>query len=80
MTRGVEDRFLLLEIDDNHLVAYLAILAQPLDVGTRFRLVTVVHYRRKAGALYFGAIRPFHHLIVTGMLRAGALPPSRVND
>jgi hypothetical protein len=74
VTRGEENRYLLLEIDDNHLKAYLAFVVEPLHGTSRFRLVTVVHNHRRTGDLYWSVIRPFHHLVVTGMLRAGARP------
>ncbi|XXF76233.1 DUF2867 domain-containing protein [Myxococcaceae bacterium GXIMD 01537] len=38
----------------------------------RFHVATIVRYRRWAGPVYFNVIRPFHHLVVRGMLRHAA--------
>ncbi|HEX2316169.1 MAG TPA: DUF2867 domain-containing protein [Thermomonospora sp.] len=72
VTEAVEDRHLLLETADRHLTAYLAIVARPEGDLNRFDVVTVVKYHHALGPLYFNAIRPFHHLVVAGMARAGA--------
>ena len=70
--RGEEHHYLLAGVDDNHLTAYLAIIVADDAAPIReYKVVTLVHYRRKAGRLYFGAIRPFHHLVVRSMIRAG---------
>jgi hypothetical protein len=56
-----------------HLTATLAIMAEPLTANQRrFSVVTIVHYHSWAGPVYFNMIRPFHHLVVGGMTRAGA--------
>ncbi|WP_218919788.1 DUF2867 domain-containing protein [Streptosporangium roseum] len=52
---------------ESHLTACLAVVAEP----GRFHVVTVVKYHRWTGPVYFNAIRPFHHLVVLGMARAG---------
>ncbi len=58
--------------EDKHLRAYLAILAEPLDNGsTRFRVKTIVHYKSRAGPVYFSIIRPFHHIIVYLLTKRG---------
>jgi hypothetical protein len=68
-----EDRLWVGEVDDRHLRGYLAVVADPPEGGARrFRVVTVVHYNNWLGPVYFNAIRPFHHLIVGAMARAGA--------
>lgn len=73
VTAAAEDRFIVLEAADNHLIGYLAIAAAPAAGGrTRFEAATVVKYRRWTGPLYFTIIRPFHHLVVRGMIKAGA--------
>jgi hypothetical protein len=70
--RGEEHRYLLLGVNDNHLTAYLAIIVADDTAPVReYKVVTLVHYRRGAGRLYFGAIRPFHHIVVRSMIRAG---------
>ena len=58
--------------EDKHLRAYLAILAQPTaDHATAFFVTTIVHYKHWTGPVYFNLIRPFHHLVVSRMARAG---------
>ena len=69
---GQEDRYLVVGVDDNHLTAHLTIVAEPVSGGRkRFQVGTIVHYHRKAGPAYFAVVRPFHHLVIRGMLRAG---------
>ena len=78
VTAAQEDRFLLLQASDTHLTGYLAFVVDPADqsagVATRrlIQVITVVHFHRWTGPLYFTIIRPFHHLVVNSMVRAGA--------
>lgn len=73
VTEAEEDRYICMAITDKHLTASLAIVAEPLTGGTqRFYGITIVHYHNWAGPVYFNVIRPFHHLVVRGMMRAGA--------
>jgi hypothetical protein len=78
VTAAQEDRFLLLEASDTHLTGYLAFVVDPADqsagVATcwHIKVITVVHFHRWTGPLYFTIIRPFHHLVVGSMVRAGA--------
>jgi hypothetical protein len=68
-----DDRYIVLEAADTHLTGYLAVVTAPSAGGrARFEVATVVKYHRWTGPLYFNVIRPFHHLIVAGMTRAGA--------
>lgn len=70
-----EDKFLLAEVDDNHLKAGLAVAVEPLEDGlNRFYVVTIVKYHKWTGPFYFNVIRPFHHLVVRSMARAGIRP------
>nr|WP_260408438.1 DUF2867 domain-containing protein [Planomonospora venezuelensis] len=64
-----EDRYFVAGASESHLTAWLAVVAGP---GGRFDVVTVVKYHRWTGPVYFNVIRPFHHLVVTAMARAGA--------
>ncbi len=67
-----EDRYWAAETSDTHLTAALAVVAVPLGGGrTRFYVVTIVHYHHWTGPVYFNVIRPFHHLVVGNMARAG---------
>jgi hypothetical protein len=74
VTDAAEGRFLVMEAADNHLSGYLAIIADP----GRFRVATIVKYHRWTGPLYFNVIRPFHHLVVSGMASAGARAPQEM--
>ena len=58
--------------DDRHLSAYFAIFVERLDDHRkRFHVATIVHYKHWTGPVYFNLIRPFHHLVVGRMVRAG---------
>ncbi|MGY4767215.1 DUF2867 domain-containing protein [Kribbella sp. CWNU-51] len=70
VVRGEEDHYLLLKVSDNHLIAWLAIITdngQPAE----FKVVTLVKYLRPVGRFYYNLVRPFHHLVLLGMCRAG---------
>ena len=67
------------EAVDRHLSAVLAVEREALDKTApgmngpaRFRVTTAVRYRHWTGPVYFNLIRPFHHLVVARMARAGA--------
>lgn len=69
--RAIEDQLWIAEADDSHLRARLGVLVE--DAGParkRVHVLTVVHYKSWAGPIYFNVIRPFHHLVVSGMIRA----------
>jgi hypothetical protein len=69
---AAENRFWIASANDSHLAAYLGIVCEPLGDGrNHFYVVTAVHYRNWAGPVYFNLIRPFHHLVVGQMTRAG---------
>ena len=73
VTTTAEDRYWIGEAADRHLRGWICVLATPLDQGgNRFDVTTVVHYRHWTGPVYFNLIRPFHHLVVACMARAGA--------
>ncbi len=58
--------------EDKHLKAYFGVIVEPLaKKRRRFHVVTIVYYKHRTGPLYFNLIRPFHHLVVRGMMRAG---------
>lgn len=61
---------------ESHLTAYLGVVVEPLaagpqSVGNRFHVLTIVHYHKWTGPVYFNVIRPFHHLVVRKMAKAG---------
>jgi hypothetical protein len=68
-----EDRHWISETpDDKHLKAYFSVIVKPLDGGkTRFYVITTIFYKHWTGPVYFNIIRPFHHLVVSQMARAG---------
>lgn len=67
------DRYWIAGVSEAHLTAYLGVAAEPLgDDMRQFHVVTIVRYHSWAGPVYFNVIRPFHHLVVAGMMRAGA--------
>lgn len=63
-----EDQLWVAGVEERHLRGTLAILRE----ASGYALVTIVHYRHWTGRLYFNLIRPFHHLVVMAMARAGA--------
>jgi hypothetical protein len=71
--KAKEDQFLVGETpEDKHLRAYLVISAEKLHLSVnRFHVTTIVFYKHWTGPLYFNLIRPFHHLVVRQMMRAG---------
>jgi hypothetical protein len=68
-----EDQYWVAEASDTHLIGRIAVVVEPL-IGDhkRFHVVTIVHYRRWTGPVYFNVIRPFHHLVVYKMAKSAA--------
>lgn len=63
---------LFVSAEESHLKATLGVIREPLDDGkSRFYAITIVHYKSWAGPVYFNVIRPFHHIVVAQMLKAG---------
>lgn len=67
-----DGRYWLAGIRESHLTAYLGVVVEPLTTGSRFHVLTIVHYHNWTGPVYFNVIRPFHHLVVGKMAQAGA--------
>ena len=58
--------------EDKHLRAYFAVVVEPMEGNRkRFHVATIVYYKHWTGPVYFNLIRPFHHLVVGRMIRAG---------
>ena len=58
--------------EDKHLSAYFAVVVEPMEGNRkRFHVATIVYYKHWTGPVYFNLIRPFHHLVVGRMMRAG---------
>lgn len=69
---AAENHFFLAGETESHLTAHLAVVREdPQAAESRFLVVTIVHYHRWTGPLYFNVIRPFHHLVVRQMGLAG---------
>ncbi|MFC1825531.1 DUF2867 domain-containing protein [Thermodesulfobacteriota bacterium] len=68
-----KDKYWIAETpEDKHLRAYFCVEAETLDDNRkRFHVVTIVHHKHWTGPVYFNLIRPFHHLVVYSMMRAG---------
>jgi len=68
--------------EDKHLRAYFGVVVEPLaENRRRFHVVTIVQYKHWTGPVYFNLIRPFHHLVVSQMMRAGvAANPSNISE
>ncbi len=58
--------------EDKHLKAYFGVVAEELSSRlTRFHVFTSVKYIHWTGPVYFNLIRPFHHLVISSMMRNG---------
>ena len=59
----------ILLLDDEHLDAYLSVYIENLPNQKTVYAVTLVHYKKTLGRIYFFFIRPFHGLIVRSALK-----------
>ena len=58
--------------EDKHLTAFFGVVAAPSTSSlNRFHVFTSVRYLHWTGPVYFNIIRPFHHLVVSRMMKAG---------
>ena len=68
-----EDRMWVAGASESHLTARLGVVVEPLEgQKKRFYVLTIVHYNRWTGPVYFNVNRPFHHVVVRQMMKAGA--------
>jgi hypothetical protein len=74
-----EDKYWFAGITESHLTAHLGVIAQP-GQPNRFHVLTIVHYNRWTGPVYFNVIRPFHHVVVRQMMKAGVRSPLRLQE
>ncbi len=72
VTTAELEKYWVAEAADTHLIAYIGVVVEPLTQGNRYHVVTIVHYRHWTGPVYFNVIRPFHHIVVRQMMKAGA--------
>ena len=57
--------------EDKHLSAYFGVENEKLSPEcSRFHVFTTVRYLHWTGPVYFNLIRPFHHLVVSRMMKA----------
>jgi hypothetical protein len=57
--------------EDKHLSAYFGVVNEKLDrEHSRFHVFTTVRYLHWTGPVYFNLIRPFHHLVVSRMMKS----------
>lgn len=67
---GEEERFWLAEATDAMITGHLGVVVEPLGDGlNRFHFVSGATFRRPVGRFYYAVITPFHHLVVSRMLR-----------
>jgi hypothetical protein len=68
-----DDHYWLAYSEDQHLNIDVGVIAEPLDNGQRrLHIITMVHYNKWSGPVYFNVIRPFHHLVVYLAARSAA--------
>jgi hypothetical protein len=59
--------------EDKHLSAYFGVFTEELENHrSKFHVFTTLRYKHWSGPVYFNIIRPFHHLVVAKMMKAGA--------
>lgn len=78
-----EDRYWFAQASESHLNATLGVICEALPDGrNHFSVVTLVHYNKWTGRVYFNTIRPFHHVVVGAMMRhaMGNGGPTNAND
>ena len=58
--------------EDKHLTAFFGVIAEKLSQNrTKYHVFTSVKFLHWTGPVYFNLIRPFHHLVVWRMMKAG---------
>jgi hypothetical protein len=58
--------------EESHLTAYMGVVVEPLQTPRkRFHFVTIVHYKRWTGRLYFLLVLPFNLFFVNRLAHAG---------
>ncbi|ACL04440.1 conserved hypothetical protein [Desulfatibacillum aliphaticivorans] len=72
--KAKEDEYWIAESpEDKHLAAFIGVVAEKINQGrTRYHVFTSVKYLHWTGPVYFNLIRPFHHIVVRSMMKAGA--------
>lgn len=69
---AAEERYWFAENNDKHLKATLGVVVEPRAGQQKcFHIITLVHYHNVRGPIYLQVIKPFHHLVVMSMAKAG---------
>ena len=74
-----EGRYWFAAASEAHLTAHLGVVMETGQTN-RFHVLTIVHYHRWTGPVYFNVIRPFHHIVVRQMMKAGVQQPLRLQE
>ncbi|MCB8929187.1 MAG: DUF2867 domain-containing protein [Ardenticatenaceae bacterium] len=74
-----EGRYWFAAASEAHLTAHLGVVMETGQTN-RFHVLTIVHYHRWTGPVYFNVIRPFHHIVVRQMMKAGVQLPLRLQE
>jgi hypothetical protein len=69
VTAAEDEAYWIAEATDKHLTAYLGVLVEGVNGRKLFHVFTIVHYHHWTGPVYFNVVRPFHHLVVSAMMR-----------
>ena len=70
-----EHKYWFAAAKESHLTAHLGVIMEPDSPQNRFHVLTLVHYHNWTGRVYFNVIRPFHHIVVRQMMKAGVERP-----
>ncbi|MEW6658256.1 MAG: DUF2867 domain-containing protein [Thermodesulfobacteriota bacterium] len=75
VTKAKENEYWFAETpEDKHLSAYFGVVVKQLENNLKlFYIITTIKYKHWTGPIYFNLIRPFHHLVVSRMAKAGIM-------
>lgn len=59
----------VLKLTDKHLNAHLSAYITEKNNCKTVNLITIVHFHNRLGYFYFNIIRPFHNIVVKGMMK-----------
>ncbi|WP_420642170.1 DUF2867 domain-containing protein [Candidatus Leptofilum sp.] len=77
---AAENEYWFAAASESHLTAHLGVIMEPGTTQNRFHVLTLVHYHRWTGPVYFNVIRPFHHIVVGQMIKAAVKRPLRLQE
>ena len=73
-----ENHYWFAASSESHLTAHLGVVMESGVEQNQFHVITLVHYHRWTGPVYFNVIRPFHHIVVRQMMKSGIKRPLRL--